>query len=98
MILIDDNLLDEFRSRLCCEWCRRPGLVQPHHIFCRGMGGGSRLDIRRNLIGLCPHCHHEVHAGHIARFDLLAIVAQREKCQQADIEEEVYKLLREKKP
>jgi hypothetical protein len=61
------------------------------------MGGGGRLDIRINLLALCWQCHNEVHAGHIQRCDLLAIVAARENCLQADIVSEIARLRRAQK-
>jgi hypothetical protein len=33
------------------------GRADPHHISKRGMGGGSTLDARWNLLGLCRECH-----------------------------------------
>ncbi len=103
MKIVDELLLESFRAPGRCEYCghycqRR----EPHHIFSRGMGGGSRLDVRINLISLCPafvgqECHNQYHAGHILRCDLLAIVAKREGRLQTDIEAEIYKLRRARK-
>lgn len=85
MKIIDEVLLFAFRLKGRCEWCGKYGGVDPHHIFARGLGGGHRLDIEINLIALCRLCHNEVHAGHIMRVDLLAIVAKREKMSQDEI-------------
>lgn len=78
-IVIDERLLDEFRSRGECEFC---GLTckrrDPHHIFARGMNGGGRLDVRSNLVGLCRPCHDKVHNGKINKSSLILIVSQRE--------------------
>lgn len=100
MIIIDEKLLDEFRTNGRCEWCgfycqRR----EAAHIFARGMGGGGRLDIRINLVGLggpgeCD-CHGSSHRGDApTQIDLLAIVAQREGRLQDDIEDEIHLLRR----
>jgi hypothetical protein len=99
MKIIDEDLLNDFRTAPCCEWCKKKnrGGLQPHHIFSRGMGGSSRLDVAINLTALCAICHRMVHDGHIARFDLLAIVAVREGMMQDKIEEEIYRLQRLKK-
>ena len=77
MRIVDEELLDEFRSRPC-EWCGSGHRSDPHHIFTRGMDGGSRLDIRINLISLCRHCHIQVHYGNLDRIHLLKEVSIRE--------------------
>ena len=97
MIIKNEALLDYFRSKTRCEYCgRRVKSCQPHHIFCRGLGGGSRLDVMTNLVGLCGPfgCHTKFHNGDIPREELLAIVAKREKTTVEDIENEIWKLLR----
>jgi hypothetical protein len=79
MKLVDEDLLREFRAKRKCEHCRRVvSGCDPHHIFCRGMGGGGRIDHPYNLVGLCRECHCRVHAGQLERKHLLAIVAERE--------------------
>ena len=92
MKVVNEDLLDEFRAPGRCEWCTDycPDGRDPHHLWARGMGGGGRLDIRENLISLCRVCHSLFHAGHIGRYDLLAIVAHREGKQQYQIEHAVY--------
>ena len=70
-----------------CEYCGRRATGEPHHMFTVGSGGG---DVVYNLIQLCPDCHVAVHAGHIEREDLLAIVAEREGMST----DEVYRLNR----
>lgn len=97
MIVINEKLLDEFRRKARCEFCGRKarGGLDAHHIYAKGMGGGSRLDIRRNLVGLCRECHTSHHAGNEPlRCDLMALVATRENCLQDDIKEEVWRLRR----
>jgi len=85
MKIIDEPLLDEFRRKVLCEWCERPAVLVPHHIYARGMGGGGRLDIRENLISLCCICHHFAHMGAIQRLSLLAIAGKRcgKTCEEA---------------
>ncbi len=94
MRVVDENLLAQFRAKGRCEWCKRASVVNPHHIWARGMGGGGRLDVPANLIALCLSCHEYVHAGMILRCDLLAIVARRENTTQDAITGEIYALRR----
>ena len=58
------------------------------------MGGGGRLDVRVNLVALCRACHGLVHAGHVQRLDLLAVVSAREGVLQSDIEAAIWALRR----
>lgn len=98
MKIIDEALLQEFRDKQRCEWCGRVGIVQPHHLWARGMGGGGRLDVRINLIALCANCHSRHHqGGRPLKCDLLADVAAREGMMQDDIEREIYRLRRARK-
>ena len=104
MRIIDEPLLQLFRDKQQCEYCGRKLRYRPevHHVFARGMGSGTRLDIAINLIALgswmdCS-CHQRFHAGHIARHDLLAVVAAREKMLQDDIEREICRLRQARKP
>ncbi len=95
MRIVDETVLDEFRGPGKCEWCGfRCYALHPHHLWARGMGGGGRLDVRINLIGLCWVCHSDVHHGDISRQDLLAVVAAREGKLQSEIEEEIWRLRR----
>jgi hypothetical protein len=87
MLIISPKTLKLFRCAGRCEWCgqwcdRR----DPHHVRPRGIGGGSRLDIRHNLCGLDRQCHNEATDGRITEADMRAIVAQREGCLQHQIE------------
>ncbi len=98
MRIVNKALLREFAMAPRCQWCGRsvPTGLHPHHVFSRGAG---RLDIRINLIPLCPpfvgnNCHGLVHAGEIMRCDLLAVVAAREDVAQDKIEEYVHLLRR----
>lgn len=96
MKIEDELLLQEFRDKLRCEWCQRTSRrsLAPHHWYARGMGGGSRLDIRENLIGLCADCHRQAHTGEIDRESLLAVIAQREGLQQDQVREIIWAALR----
>lgn len=98
MIVIDDDLLDEFRNKLRCEFCGARTLgCEPHHVHARGMGGGSRLDVRENLIGLCRDCHDKAHLCKIDRADILAKIAAREKKTPQQCQEVIWNLLSKKK-
>lgn len=55
MIIKSKATLDRYRQAGNCELCGyRLGRREPHHVLKRGQGGGSRLDIPANLLGLCP--------------------------------------------
>ena len=97
MRIVNEDLLAEFRRYQSCEWCGKRCWPDPHHVFCRGMGGGSRLDIRINLLALCRECHSQVHGGEIRRIDLLMVVAGRENVQIDAIVEEIWRLRRERR-
>ena len=99
MKIIDEVLLDSFRFSTQCEYCKRTVLtgLDPHHMLSRGFGGGTRLDVRINLIALCRECHRRFHDGHILYADLLAIVSARENMLQDDIEREIFRLRRARK-
>lgn len=55
MKIIDEPLLDEFRSNRHCEYCMAstPRGADPHHVFAHGQGSAFRLDVRGNLVALC---------------------------------------------
>lgn len=99
MIVRDAKLLKLFRQKPYCEYCGRPGVVQPHHVFARGMSGGNRLDISINLIALCPTgCHRLFHDGKIEREAFLKVIARRERLTVEAIEDAIYTLLRTPRP
>lgn len=93
MKIEDPDLLFQFRLKLRCEHCGKRGPVDPHHLFSRGFGGGTRLDIAINLIALCRKCHDEFHNGKIKLFDLLKIVAKRHNRSAGSIEKEINRLI-----
>ena len=51
-----------------CQYCKRGGIIHPHHI--KHMGGGGD-DTAENLISLCVECHGRAHAGFITKDELL---------------------------
>lgn len=86
MKILNEPLLATYRVAGPCEWCKRWCRVrEPHHIRCRGHGGGGRLDVPVNLVALgssqmmCCSCHTDHHAmKEPTTEDLLAIACQRE--------------------
>ncbi len=98
MTIEDDNLLAEFRSAGCCEICGKFCKARdPHHWCQTGLGGGSRLDIRENLLAVCRECHMGIHAGQIGRVHTLFLLAQREGKKPEEIQEYIWQLLRKPK-
>lgn len=97
MKIVDEKLLHKFRLKTRCELCLKVWPVDPHHLLAKGMGGGSRLDHKLNLISLCRKCHTLFHAGRIPKVDLLEVVGKREGLTVDEIETEIYRLLRAKK-
>jgi hypothetical protein len=91
--IINEALLDEFRTAPHCEWCGRPtpGGCDPHHVFARGRSNGFRLDIRITC-SLSTWCHDRAHRGKISRKQLLAIIAIRERRPAEEIELEIIRL------
>ena len=44
MLIIDEALLDEFRTPGPCEWYGKPCQArEPHHLFARSLGGAGVL-------------------------------------------------------
>jgi hypothetical protein len=79
MKIINEELLAFLRRPGSCDWCERAASVrQPHHLRCRGMGGGGRLDILINLAALHPLCHQKVQGVRGYEIRLLEKVAYRE--------------------
>jgi hypothetical protein len=102
MMIENETLLDEFRTPGPCELCRRFAQTrEPHHIQCRGFGGGQRLDIRVNLVSVggsakkkgqsfrkfACHCHKLAQSYKIDTDYILAIVARREFVRMEEITE-----------
>ena len=100
MRITDEPLLADFRAARRCELCGKPtpSGCDPHHNWPRGIGGGSRLDVRFNLISLCRECHTAVHLGKVSRLSLLQLVGKRERMTVTEIEDAKNELLRRPKP
>ncbi len=81
MIILDAYLLEKCRNQPRCWWCGQPPArgcrLDPNHIMGKGMGGGSQLDIKENVIPMCRLCHNEFHAGHITRDDCFILLDAR---------------------
>ena len=80
MKIVDPDVMIQLHEEVTrCELCdnRHPKL-EVHHIWSRGMGGGSRLDIPWNLIVLCQPCHMDAQANKIPKRTLWGIAAERE--------------------
>lgn len=98
MKVIDENVLDTFRAKKNCEWCGRWTVpCEAHHWKPRGIGGGSRLDIKENLIGLCRECHNRAESGDIPRSAILETIADREGMTPEQVQELIWEKLRTKK-
>ncbi len=90
MTKTDEALLAEFSLLPACELCGRPReereRLDPNHILQRGAGGGSRLDLRENVVACCHEpCHMQYHDGRPGapshgdqRDRFLSIAARRE--------------------
>lgn len=85
MKLPNKNLMEELRRSSNCEACFYPTPfgADPHHVECRGFGGGSRMDVRINLIALCRFCHDEAPKKKAL---MLKLIAQREGLSVEDIQ------------
>jgi len=88
----DPALVREFRL-MACELCGSRWDVVGHHLLRKGMGGGSQIDHRWNMIALCKQHHDWIHsrgAGGDVRVptkaQLWQIVAEREKQPAEDLE------------
>src|SRR5947209_1902092 len=97
MIVVNEPLLQYFRTRPMCEHCGLRKGVEPHHVFGRGAGGGTRLDIVVNLIALCPGCHRAAQAYRIPQFEVISIVARREGLLVAEVKAAVYRMRQREK-
>lgn len=85
MRIIDDALLDEFRTRGRCEMCGKMCRVrEPDHYMAEGHGGGNKMDVRCNVVGVGAMrtfeclCHRKRHDGNLPRAEILAVIAKRE--------------------
>ena len=65
MLVIDEAVLDVFRAKRLCEFCKKTSAsrLEPAHIFAKGFGGGNRVDVPENMVALCLNCHQSQHDG-----------------------------------
>lgn len=102
MIVKDEALLDEFRGPGLCQFCGKWNKVrEPHHWKPKGAGGGSRLDIRENIISMgfvwgCG-CHDKAENAKISREAVLAKIAAREGKNPEECQQIIHDKLRQKK-
>lgn len=103
MKVSDPDLLKEVRERQRCDYCHAwIPYAHPHHIFAKGMGGGGQIDIRENLLSMCPDglgnsCHRKFHDGNIKRQELLEISARQNGIEVEEVVRRVMELRRMKK-
>ena len=93
MKVVNEALLAEFRG-IVCEACRIRVSDHAHHVFGKGCGGGGRLDIRCNILGVCAYDHWRIHNGDIKRPTLLKLISRREKLPVETILDRIYLLRR----
>lgn len=94
MIVKSEKTLQLFRGLKWCAWCGRQAQCQACHVFARGHGGGTRLDIALNLFSGCPDCHAAQHAGRRPILcDRLTIVAAREGMLQDQVERQLRRIM-----
>ena len=74
-----DLMIQMHEDTGACEFCNRTDQrLEVHHIWAKGIGGGSRMDVPINLIVVCKPCHDLAHKGDISRRELFGIAAERE--------------------
>ena len=80
MAIVYPDLVAEFRAAWRCEWCwtRTPDGCELAHVFTRGTGEGSHIDVQYNLVSLCRQCYKSYHEGNRpTHVDLIALVDKR---------------------
>jgi len=100
MIVKSKETLDRFRQPGRCEncdiWCALPRVSA--HVFGRGHGGGTRLDIALNLVSLGDafrcRCHQDHHSGKLKTGRLCEIVGQRYGMTGPEVEARLRLMLR----
>ena len=98
MKFISEATLDAFRTPGRCEVCGKYGPREPHHVFARGRGNASRMDIPENLLAVCVECHASIHGGMYWRIYLLGLIGQREGLWPQDLELTLQRLRNARKP
>lgn len=96
MIIENRNLRRKFSASGCCEHCHVwQSIRHCAHLFHSGIGGGSRLDVRINMLSLCWLCHGKHHNGHEPSFKtLIGLIAKREGTTPDAIRDEIFRLRR----
>ena len=59
-----------------CMLCGEAGIEHHHHIVPRSKGGS---DLPENIVGLCQHCHSEIHRGNQRVLAKLKAIGQKKK-------------------
>ena len=59
-----------------CMLCGEAGIEHHHHIVPRSKGGS---DLPENIVGLCQHCHFEIHKGNQRVLAKLKAIGQKKK-------------------
>lgn len=97
MIIVNDVLLKSFHRPGQCDFCGKfcPEL-EPHHLVCRGIGGGSRIDadfcilaVGAKLQCLCHNGRHSLKPNPTAD-EMLEKKSEILDCQPEDIRRAVY--------
>jgi hypothetical protein len=103
VIIVNEDLLSYFRKQHFCELCGRRIAygepAHPHHVECRGMGGGTRLDVALNLLSACWQCHDKAHNGDAAKLrqEGIEIIAYREGLEVDQVQQAIWTLTRRDK-
>jgi hypothetical protein len=101
MVILNEGLLKYFRSKKLCELCGRPiphgRKAEPHHVKCRGHGGGSRLDVALNLVSACWLCHGQVQEDPQGQARCVEVIAYREGLLPEQVQEAIWRLLQRDK-
>lgn len=91
----DEDLLDAFRAARRCDLCGLPiyDRAEPHHVYPKGAGSGSRVDIRENIMAVHRNCHASIEAGNVHREVCWLIVALREGKTPEEVKTLVYRIV-----
>lgn len=101
------TLQAEVRNRGRCEWCKTPRYrLQCVHVYARGRGNATQIDIPINLFGAClpldlGSCNvHESHhqSSRPSRAELVEFVAKRDGITVEQWWEQINHWLRREKP
>ncbi len=100
MIILNPALMREFSAKQICEYCGRYARrMECHHMMGRGFGGGTRMDVRWNLIALCnfmdSDCHGRAQRYQIPVEEIRQIIADREGTTSETVEDFLFWLARQ---